>query len=395
MKRLRVLHVLGSMNRGGVETWLLHVLRHLDRESFHTDLLVHTDQPGAYDNEVLALGSRILRCPHTDNPLLYATRFLQTVAHNGPYDVLHSHVHHFSGFPLALGRAARIPVRIAHSHSDTRTLDSRGSLARRAYLKFTSRLLAANCTKGLGVSKQAASALFGPDWQSDPRFQVLYCGIDPAPFNPNFRSAPVRAEFGFSGEDVVFGHVGRFSPPKNHAFLLETAAELRKIEPRAKFLLVGDGHLRPEIERRARALGLKDHIAFAGLRSDVPRLMMGGMDLLLFPSLHEGLPIVLLEAQAAGLPSLVSENITNEVSIHPALIRYLPLSAGVREWARIACETAKERPFDAPMALEFLKSSPFEIARAVELLAGIYREHAVLSRPATPVLASTIRGSRG
>lgn len=374
MRPTRILHVLGAMNRGGVETWLMHVLRHLDRESFRTDLLVHTNKPAAYDNDVLSLGSRILRCPHPENPLVYARRFFQLVKRNGPFDVLHSHVHHFSGFVLALGRAAGIPVRIAHSHNDTSSLASQAGLARTVYLKCSRGLIAANCTRGLAVSRPAAVALFGPNWQSDPRLEVLYCAIDPKQFDWSPSPAAVRAEFGFSLQDVVFGHVGRFDPQKNHQFLLETAAEIRKLEPRAKFLLVGDGPLRHQMESRARALALQDCTVFAGTRSDVPRLMASGMDLQLLPSLYEGLAIVLLEAQAVGLTSLVSEGIPREAVIHQALIRHLPLSIGAREWARIACDAVKEPRFSSRKALDLFTSSPFGIDRCVQLLCDIYRE---------------------
>ena len=380
MKPLRVLHVLGAMNRGGVETWLMHVLRHVDRESFQTDFLVHTDQPAVYDSEVLALGSRILRCPHTGNPLLYARRFLQTIRRNGPFDVLHSHVHHFSGFVLALGRIAGIPVRIAHSHSDTIAAESKARLVREIYLGAMKRLVLTNCTYGFAVSEPAAAALFGREWHQDRRLSVLYCGIDLTPFRVPCDPAAVRAELGFSPDDVIFGHVGRFSPVKNHFFFLEVAACILNHEPLAKFLLVGDGPLRPEVEERVGVLGLKDRIVFAGLRSDIPRLMMGAMDVFLMPSVHEGLPLVLMETQAAGLPCVASDVVTEEATVNPALVHRLPLSAGPREWARVASETAEHPVFDRHRAVEILDASRFDIRRGIQQMCDIYLEHARATR---------------
>lgn len=374
MRPIRVLHVLGAMNRGGVETWLMHVLRRMDPKAVRMDFLVHTDRPAVYDEEILALGSRILRCPYTKAPARYATRFFLSAVQAGPFDVLHSHVHHFSGLVVTLGRIAGIPVRIAHSHNDTSSLDSRAGLIRTAYLELTRRLIAANCTHGLGVSRAAATSLFGPNWMTDDRFQVLYCGIDAAS-EEDASAAAVRGEFGFSANDIVFGHVGRFNAQKNHAFLLETAAEIGRIEPRAKFLLVGDGPLRPAMEVRARELGLRDRIVFAGLRSDVRRLMRAGMDLMLLPSLYEGLPLVVLEAQAAGLTSIVSEGTPEEAVIHPDLVRSLPLSDGARVWADFSLSVAREPRFDSRRALELFKCSPFEISRAVDRLRGVYLEH--------------------
>jgi glycosyltransferase involved in cell wall biosynthesis len=217
---------------------------------------------------------------------------------------------------------------------------------------------------------------------------VLYCGIDPDPASWQYDPAAVRAEFGFTRQDIVFGHVGRFHPQKNHQFYLETAAEIRRLEPRSKFLLVGDGPLRPEMEARTRALGLQGCTVFAGARSDVPRLMASGMDLLLFPSLYEGLGIVLLEAQAAGLTALVSEGIPPEVVIHPALVRHLRLSIGPRDWARIACDAVKEPRFNLRTALDLFKSSPFGIDRCVQRLCDIYR-----SEIPSPLLQHQERGA--
>ena len=389
MKPLRILHVLGAMNHGGVETWLTHVLRHLDRNRFQTDFLVHTDQPAAYDNEVLALGSRIFHCPHTENPVLYARRFLQMIGRNGPFDVLHSHVHHFSGFVLALGRIAGIPARISHSHSDTIAAESMARPIRKVYLGAMERLIRAHCTDGLAVSEPAAAALFGRDWRQDRRVRVLHCGIDLTPFRAACDRAAVRAGLGFSREEVVFGHVGRFSPVKNHFFLLEVADRILSREPRAKFLLVGDGPLRAEVENRAGVLGLKDKIVFAGLRSDIPKLMLGGMDVFLLPSVHEGVPLVLMEAQAAGLPCVVSDALTKEAIVNPALVFRVPLSAGTAQWARVATETAEHSQIDRQWALEMLDGSRFDIRRGVRQMCDIYRESGAAVRPASPVYAAT------
>lgn len=374
---VRVLHVLGSMNRGGVETWLMHLLRHVDRETIQMDLLVHTEEFAAYDADAKALGARIFHCPHTHSPIRYARNFLNIVRQFGPFDVLHSHVHCFSGYTLTLGRIAGIPLRIAHSHNDTSIPDSIGGSLRKAYQNAGRLLIGANCTHGLAVSKPASTSLFGSHCGTDDRFQVLYCGIDLTPFRHTNDRAQVRASFGFSENDVVFGHVGRFSPQKNHSFLIDTAAEIIKIDHRAKFLLVGDGPLRPIIEERARVLGLTNKIVFAGLRSDIPSLMVDAMDVFFFPSVHEGLPLVLMEAQAAGLRCLVSEGIPEDAIANPALIARLPLSVGAREWALTAWKIALQAPFDRYRALEILETSDFAISQSVHHLSEIYLDKRV------------------
>src|SRR5688572_4535103 len=116
---IRVLHVVGIMNRGGIETWLMHVLRHIDRRHFQVDILVATEQPGDYDQEARALGARILPCLRPRRPWAYARNFRRIVRTHGPYDVVHSHVRHFSSYVVRLAARAGIPVRLVHSHSDT------------------------------------------------------------------------------------------------------------------------------------------------------------------------------------------------------------------------------------------------------------------------------------
>jgi glycosyltransferase involved in cell wall biosynthesis len=373
MRQVRVLQIVGSMNRGGVETWLRHLVANTDRRDFQMDFLVHTAKKAAYDDEIVELGGRIFRCPHHQNPLRYVQRFRRLIQKYGPYDVLHSHVQCFSGFALALGRMAGIPVRIAHSHNDTSGLDAHSGYARAAYRKTARHLIAANCTHGYAVSQPSAAALYGPDWKSDERLRILYCGIDLKGFESPADPDSARAEFGFSPQDIVFGHVGRFDPQKNHSFLMETAKEISLREPRARFLLVGDGPLRYQTQKQAASLGLTGVVTFAGLRPDVPRLMTSVMDAFLFPSIHEGLPLVLMETQAAGLRAVVSEGSPEETVIVPELIRRLPLSGGVQEWARAACETAAWPRFNRTRALRLIDASPFSIGCSVRYLSGVYR----------------------
>lgn len=367
---VRILHVVGALNRGGVETWLMHVLRHIDRDRFRFDFLTHTEQPAAYDDEARALGARLIPCLRPARPLAYGRNFKRILREHGPYDVLHSHVHHFSGYTLRLAAQAGVPLRIAHSHSDTAAHESQARPARRAYLALMERWVRQHATAGLAASGQAAAALYGPDWQRDPRYRLLYCGIDPAPFHAPADRAACRAEFGLAADALVIGHVGSFKPVKNHAFLVEIAAEVVRREPRARFLLVGDGPLRPDIERRVQAAGLSDYVVFAGLRGDVPRLLRGALDVFLLPSLYEGLPVAGLEAQAAGLPLVLSDTITAEADVIPELVRHLALAAPAPAWA--GALLAARPAVTAADALAQIENSRFTIAHSVRELEELY-----------------------
>ena len=372
MPEVRVLHVVGGMNVGGAETWLMHVLRNLTATGVHQDFLVHTTQPCVYDPEIRALGSRILPCMHPRSPGRYAWR-LRRVLREGRYDVVHSHVHHFSGLVLKIAAWLGVPARIAHSHNDTAPLDQAAPLPRRAYLGLMRTWIEGHATAGLAASANAATALFGDRWQADPRWRTLYCGINLDLFRAPIDQAEVRAELGLPAEAFVIGHVGRFDVQKNHSFLIDIFAECARRHSQVWLLLVGSGPLRAEIERKAEKLGVRNRIVFAGLRKDVPRLLRGAMDVFLFPSLYEGLPLVLMEAQAAGLPCVISAPLPPETEAVPGLLARLPLSAPPAEWARqvFLSRLTRER-IGAGTALARVEQSPFNIRVSVAALKGVY-----------------------
>jgi glycosyltransferase involved in cell wall biosynthesis len=369
MRARRILHAVRAMNRGGVETWLMHLLRHADRRRVAFDFLVHTDQPAAYDAELTALGARLIRCPADHRAPGYSGAVRQALQSTGPYDTVHSHLHHFSGYLLRLARRAGVPQRIAHSHSDTSRLDRAAGWPRRCYLGLTRHWIYAHATGLLAASRLAARALFGDRWESDSRARLLHCGIDLAPFR-TAGIGDVRAELGIAPDDLVLGHVGRFDTPKNHAFLLEVAAHLLQEQPRTRLLLVGGGPLEGAVTGRLQELGLADRAILTGVRSDVARLM-SAMDVFVFPSLWEGLPLTLLEAQASGLPCLVSDVISPEAEAVPRLIRRLSLRDGARAWAE-AAQAAARVPRAPAAARAAVEQSSFSITRCLDSLYELY-----------------------
>lgn len=331
---MRILHVLGKLDRGGVETWLVQVLRHIDREKYQMDFLVHTTEAGDYDEEVRSLGARIIPCLGYTNLARYARNFLRILRQHGPYDVVHSHVHHFSGYVLMLAKMSGVPVRIAHSHSDTRLAESSAGGLRKAY-RFSMRSLIGTCASdALAVSTEAGNDLFSGPWRTSSEWKLQHLGIDLSKFDGSVDKQAVRRELGIAKEALVVGHVGRFSAEKNHALIVDIARELIRREPRTMFLLVGDGPLRPSIEAKVASYSLQDHFVFTGVRDDVPTLMKGAMDAFLFPSLREGLPITLLEAQAAGLKCVISDLISAEADLVPELIQRESVRNSATEWAR-------------------------------------------------------------
>lgn len=371
---VRILQVFErGMVRGGAETWAMHVLRHIDRELFRMDFMVESAKPGDYDDEIRALGSEIIVCSDHHNPLSYARDFKRILRERGPYDVIHSQLHHVSGYALRLAHKAGVPVRIAHSHGDFTSYDAERGHAWRAYTNLMRRWIDLYATEGLAASRGAAADLFGADWRRDPRWRILYCGIDLEPFRQPVDKASVRAELGIPGNAFVAGHVGRFYEYKNHQFLVKIASEMSKREPMMRLLLVGEGPTLPAVKRQVAEAGLEEKVVFAGLRTDIPRLMLGAMDVFVLPSLYEGLPLVGLEAQAAGLPILLSDTVSEELDVVPSLIERLPLLKPPPVWAEKILQAREAGPpLDWSEALELMESSALNIDRGVRELEEIY-----------------------
>ncbi|MDM9385235.1 glycosyltransferase family 1 protein [Chlorogloeopsis sp. ULAP01] len=367
---IRILHVVGGMNRGGIETWLMHILRHIDRDRFQMDFLVHTEQACAYDQEIRALGSQIIHCPlNRLQPWIYAANFQRILKMYGTYDVVHSHVHHFNGYILRLAQRSGIPIRIAHSHNNTSCVEAKAKWYRRLYLDLMRAWIARYATLGFGCSHQAIANLFGSDQHIHPHRQTLYYGIDLTVFQDPVDVVAVRSELGIPKDAFVIGHVGRFEPQKNHVFLLDIAAEVAKQEPKMHLLLVGVGSLRADIEQKVAQMGLGDRVIFAGSRPDVPRLMRGAMDVFLLPSLYEGLGLVLIEAQAAGLPCIFSDVIPQEADVVKPLVKRISRSQSASAWAEAVLTAPNNSSALTKLdALNIVEKSAFNIETSVKKL---------------------------
>lgn len=368
----RILHVVPAMDRGGIETWLMHILRHIDRSRYRMDFLTLLAQAGAYDDEIRALGSQVLICPASRRPWQFIRRLTGILRNREPYDVIHSHVHHYSGVIVALAAAQGIPTKIVHSHNDTRPHEAGRGWPRKLYLRAMKHLIRRYATHRMAVSCQAAEDLFGLNWASERNCQVAYCGMDFSPFAVKRNRLELCDDLGLPADALVIGHVGRFFWRKNHAFLLEIAAEAFAREPRARLLCIGDGPLLPEIDDKAKAMGIRERILFAGARTDVPLLMTSVMDVFVLPSHHEGLSLASLEAQAAGLQCLLSEGLTKEGDMLPRLVSRLPLSASAAEWASVLLDLAGQPRISSEQALAVVNQSDFAVSKSLERLLHVY-----------------------
>jgi glycosyltransferase involved in cell wall biosynthesis len=374
-KQLRILHVLGSMDPGGLETWLLQVLKDIDRNRFQLHFCTCGPLPGLLAGEVTRLGGVMLPCARGTNLLSFGRRF-RKILREGSFDVVHSHVHYFSGAVLRWANWEGVPIRIAHSHNAHD--GKRDSQARRYYRSLMKSWINRYATNGLAPSEPAAQ-LFGENWRADDRFQILRFGLDFEPFREPIDRCQIRTELGIPCGAPVIGHVGRFDRSKNHRFLLQIAESVLKSRPDTHFVLIGDGQLRPDTEAQAKAMGLSRNMHFVGVRTDVPRLMRGGMDLFIFPSLNEGFGFSLLEAQAAGLDCLVSDTVPRDAVCVPHSAEFLPLSVGSAAWAARVIEKLDAGHSKSPAALSDEIQERFSMHSSLRQLMNTYTSKLDLS----------------
>ena len=328
LKKIKVLHVVRKMDFGGVERWLLGVAQELEFSDIQIDILVHTHEPGALDEKLRNIGVNIIPLLGYKNPLKYVVNLYKILKKNGPYDVVHSHVLYFSGIVLLAARMAGVRVRISHAHSNRSDIEPKKGI-RAFYIRAMKVLVKTSANRYIAVSQEAHKSLhFGS--VPENKLEILYCGIKH--LNNVTIDDGLRASLDIADDKLVLGHVGRMSEPKNHKFLLEIFAKLKaKID--SVLVLVGDGELREEITTDIYKRGLSDDVILLGTRDDAVDIMASIFDVIAFPSLYEGLPLTVVEAQAVGIPIIVSKNITKEAEFDSELVDYLPLTSSAQQWA--------------------------------------------------------------
>lgn len=331
---IRVLQCVNNMHRAGLETVLMNYYRHIDRTKIQFDFLTHRPERSDYDDEIEALGGKVYYAPRLypqNYPAYFA--FMRAFYRDHPeYRIVHSHIDAMSYLPLLAAKKAGVPVRIAHSHSTSIDRDLKYPL--KQCFRF---LLPGAATHMCSCGEQAGLFLFRKS-----RFDILPNAIDPMVFRFDEDVRAIKRKELNIGDRFVVGHVGRFSYPKNHLFLLRIFSELLSSVPDSLLMLVGSGEKEEEIRQNVRALGLEDKVLFLGSRSDTAQLYQA-MDAFVLPSLFEGVPVVGIEAQFAALPCFFSEKVPREVAFTNRC-KFMSLDLPCEKWAeQIAAERKNSR----------------------------------------------------
>ena len=366
-KPKRLLCIVSNMDAGGAETFLMKMYRQLDRTCYQMDFVVSGDGRGYYEDEIERLGGRVFRITRkTKDFSAYRRELFDAVREDGCPVVLRIGSNAFSAIDLWIAKRAgarRLALRSSNASDGQAGL---GMLLQRALR----RPLTSVANVKIAPSDLAAEYTFGP--MAMRKGEVHYLrnalDLDAYAFSAEKRTA-IRAELSIDADALVVGHVGRFAPQKNHGFLIEVFTELLKSRPDARLVLVGKGELEDEVCAKAEAFGVLGSIVFTGVRSDVPALL-SAFDALALPSLYEGMPNVVIEAQAAGLSCVVSDTVTRQADV-TGLVEYLPID-NTTAWAKVLESAATVERLDTRTAMT---AAGYDISseakKLVELVYGV------------------------
>ena len=381
MTKIKVLHVVNNLCCGGIETWLRNVVRQRDPRIQNDFAVLTPPDRKCYDDEVKSMGAAVhqLFASHGRNPFIkyrLLRKEFERLLKQHPYDAVHVHIFGLAGHFLKVAAKQNVPVRVVHSHISRkpkpRTLFEKMFLP--LHLENNLRGFFRYATDIVACSSDSGEALVGKNvWRSDHRCKVVFCGIDLEEFQKAISvSNDFRRDFGIPADALVIGHVGNMSTRKNHKFIIDVAKELLRRDSRYYFFLGGEGKSQREIKDYAVSAGVSDHVVMPGL-CNAPALMCGLFDLFILPSLFEGLPLVGLEAAAAGLFTVCSDTITTDYteSSLKDRVRAVSLSAPVSHWADCV-EDGIARRISPVEGMNLLRQGGFSIESSVEQLFQLY-----------------------
>lgn len=328
---IRVLHIVGSMHPGGMENFVMNLYRNIDRSKVQFDFITHTQSDPGYVQEIEQLGGRIYQLPRlTSNPVANLKGIKRIVKEN-EYVAVVRHTPNALVIPQLLAAKSGGSVAICHSHSTSNA-------------KMTVHRIGRFMMKHSNVERFACSEEAGKWMYGNKPFRVVRNAIDLDGFSfKQLSREKIRKEFGMEDNQPVFGHIANFVACKNHTFLMDIYHDIAQRLPDARFFCLGDGDLRDGIMEKAERLGIADRVIFTGMRSDAADFM-SAMDVLIFPSVYEGLPLTLIEAQASGLPILVSDTVNPGIEVTQGLVCWKSIQEPSGKWAKEAVSLLKVNP---------------------------------------------------
>ena len=357
---IRVLQVVTKMGYGGLEAMIMNYYRHIDRNKIQFDFLVHRPEEADYHEEIRSLGGKIFNIQRlVPWSLSYKKELKQFFLSHPEYQIIHVHQDCMSSVILKIAKECGVPYRIAHAHSSSQDKNLKYPI-KMHYKKYINKY----ATKLFACGNDAGNFIFG----SAP-YDIMTNAIDTSEYTFNSRKrTEVRALLGVGDEEVLIGHVGKFRVQKNQSFLVDVFSEIDK-KQETKLLMIGTGDQFSAVQDKVEKLRLSDKVIMTGVRADIADLLQA-MDVFVFPSTYEGLPMVLIEAQASGLPCLVSDKVPIECK-KTDLVYQFPLDSSARSWADKALELSTIKREDKSAEI---KQSGYDITENAVRLQRYYMD---------------------
>lgn len=331
---LRVAQIMGKMNRGGVEAVVMNYYRAMDKTKVQFDFFVDSDSEFPQREELEQAGAGVFMLPPYSCMWAWQKQLTEQLR-RGHYSIVHAHINTMNIFPMLCAFRAGVPVRICHNHSTAHRGEGKKTILKYLLRPFN-KIFA---THWFACGKKAAEWMYGRRAVAHKRVVVLPNAIDTRRFAfDEQQRARVREQLQIDQDVLVLGHVGRFCYQKNHHFLIDIFAALRR-RNRAKLLLIGEGELTQQICDLVRQKGLEEEVIFLGGKQDTAPYY-NAMDAFCLPSFYEGLPVVAVEAQCNGLPCLLSDQVTEEAILTDCAERF-PLKNTASEWAEWIADKAQ------------------------------------------------------
>ncbi|PRR81764.1 glycosyltransferase family 1 protein [Clostridium vincentii] len=366
MLKIKVLQVVGQLTIGGQEMMVMNFCRFITKEEIEFDFLVYGDKVGEFEKEAKLMGGKVIHAPSL-NEVGYREfkhRIKKIMEENGPYNAIHSHTSFNSGFIMKVAKEKGIPIRITHSH--TTKPGKKSTVVFKLYTNFMRRWIINNSTHLLACGNEAGNYLYSEDVFKKKGI-IIKNGINVKRFTPNSQVRDeMRKKFDVENKFVI-GHVGRMSVEKNHIFLINIFKEIHKRDSNAVLILVGTGPLYDELKSKVIKLEIEKNVIFTGQRADIPEILQL-MDIFVFPSIYEGLPVSVVEAQATGLPCIVSKNVTSEIKV-TELVKFMDLKTAEKIWADVILE---KRHFPRMDITEEIEKSGYGIQGICKQLENLY-----------------------
>jgi len=366
----RIIHIVGSMNRAGAETMIMNLYRQLDCEKFQFDFLYFTNRECDYDKEIIERGGKIYRLfSGKPNTLKRYVKYYSLLKNTKEIDCVHSHMNINNSLYLFIAYLAGKKVRVSHSHGTEGKYHQ--SIIRRTFKFFSFGFIKKYATKHVACGEAAGRYLYPK--VDDSRIILLPNAIDVQKFSDCRKTNRkyIRNFLKIEENTLVISQVGRLIEVKNHDFSLRFLKFLKDNGKKFHYVVVGDGELKESLKEKVEMLGLKENVSFLGVRSDVPELFSGS-DIVLMPSLHEGFPVVLVESQAIGVPSLISDTISSEVDLGLDLVEFVSLEDDFLVWEEKLLKMTNQDEVESERIIKVLTEKGFSIVESVKKLEKIY-----------------------